>query len=156
MEEPLCNLKTFRGQTEHGLDGKGRLNIPARFRDVIAQTYEDDTRLIVTPPWTKCLRVYPLLEWAKLEIELTRKARENPEAAGKIVEHLIGGATDVSLDKNGRILLPVGHRGKADLVKDVVLVGQMKFFTIWNKEIYDAEHVITADDFNSVADLSYF
>ncbi len=154
MEEPQGSLKTFRSRTEHGLDGKGRLNIPARFRDVLAQTYDDDTRLIVTPPWPKCLRVYPLQEWAKLEVELMRKARENPEA-GKMVEYLIGGAADAKIDKNGRILLPVIHRDQAHLVKDVMLVGLMKYFTIWDKETYASEHVITDKDFSTVADLSY-
>lgn len=153
VERESGNLRTFRGQTEHGLDGKGRLNIPARFRDVLSQTY-DDVRLIVTPPWEKCLRVYPLQEWAKVEVALMQRAKENLNA-GRMVHHLIGGSTDAKIDKNGRILLPVGHRTDASLVKDVTLVGLMKYFEIWDREIYDAEHKITAEDYHSVADLSF-
>lgn len=155
MEHIPGNLKTFRGQTEHGLDGKGRLNVPARFRDVLAQTYEDDMRVIITPPWEKYLRVYPLMEWAELEVRLMRRARED-SSAGLVVDYLVGKAIDTKIDKNGRILLPPQHRTDAGIIKDVVLVGKVKHFTIWDKTKFDAEHVIKPQDFASVNDLAYF
>ena len=153
MEQSPENLKAFRGRTEHGLDGKGRLNIPARFRDVLGQTY-DDSRLIITSPWTKCLRVYPLQEWAKLEAKLVQRAQENPDA-GRIVGHLLSGVIETTVDKNGRILLPIGHRTEAGLSKDVVLAGLRKYFTIWDKDLYEAENSVDEADFSTVSDLDY-
>ncbi len=153
MDQSLGNLKTFRSTTEHGLDGKGRLNIPARFRDVLDQAY-DDKSVVVTPPWEKCLRVYPLQEWAQLEKKLLQRAADDPSAR-KMVHYLITESTETKLDKNGRILLPIGQRQDANLEKEVVLAGVVKYFEIWDKSIHDAEHQITAEDFNTVVDLGY-
>lgn len=152
-EEISSKLKKFRGQSEHGLDGKGRLNIPARFRDVLGQTYDDD-RVVITPPWEKCLRVYPLQEWVMLERDLKLSATQNPKAR-LAMRYLVGGAIETKVDKNGRILLPAGLRGKASLAKDVTLAGFVEYFEVWDQAIFNDENEVTPDDFEILADLGF-
>jgi MraZ protein len=152
-EDILGKLKKFRGQSEHGLDGKGRLNIPARFRDVLEQTYVDD-RVVITPPWEKCLRIYPLQEWVKLESQLKLSATQNPQAR-LAMRYLVGGAIETKIDKNGRILFPAGLRGKASLVKEVTLAGFVEYFEVWDQVIFNDENDVTPDDFEVLADLGF-
>ena len=153
MERGAGNLKTFRGQTEHGLDGKGRLNIPARFRNVLEQNY-DDERVVITPPWMKCLRVYPLQEWVDLERGLMETAQKNPQAR-QGMRYLVGGAIETKVDKNGRLLVPAGMRSRANLVKDVTLAGFVKYFEVWDQVIFNEEHDVSQDDFDLLADLGF-
>jgi MraZ protein len=153
VERGSGNLRTFRGQTEHGLDGKGRLNIPARFREVLVQNY-DDERVVITPPWMKCLRVYPIQEWVELERKLKDAAQQNPEAR-QGMRYIVGGAIETKVDRNGRLLLPAAMRGKANLVKDVTLVGFVEYFEVWDQAVFNKENVVTQDDFDVLADLGF-
>lgn len=137
----------FRSTTEHGLDAKGRLNVPARFKEVLRKAYGDDN-LIITRPWRKCLRVYPVQEWAKVEAHLTAKGNANPKMEATI-RHLVGGTADAKVDNNGRILVPVNLRSEASISKEVVLVGMVDRFEIWDKAIWDQENapsVLNFDD----------
>ncbi len=154
MEEDVSGkLKKFRGQSEHGLDGKGRLNIPSRFRDVLGQTY-DDERVVITPPWEKCLRIYPLAEWSKLEAELQEAAKVNAQARAGW-RYLVGGAMETKIDSNGRVLLPIGQRSKAHLTKEITLVGFVNYFEVWDTEIFITEREVTPDAFEALADLGF-
>jgi MraZ protein len=134
----------FRGRSEHTLDGKGRLNIPARFRDVLLREYDD--RLLITPPWTKCLRIYPIQEWEKKEQALLSLERQQPHVA-KMVRYLVGGSVECQSDKNGRILLPIHLRNQLNLEKEIVMNGMLTFFEVWDKETWDRESAITDQDF---------
>jgi len=135
----------FRGRSEHTLDGKGRLNVPSRFREVLLREYDD--RLLITPPWRTCLRIYPLQEWEKMEATLLSKEKKDPQFQ-KMIRYLIGGSEECQIDKNGRIILPMHLRNQLDLKKDVVMMGMGSFFEIWDKDIWQAESSITPQDFN--------
>ncbi|MBI5558182.1 MAG: division/cell wall cluster transcriptional repressor MraZ [Deltaproteobacteria bacterium] len=135
----------FRGRSEHALDGKGRLNVPSRFRDVLLREYDD--RLLITPPWRTCLRIYPLPEWEKMEATLLSKEKKDPQFQ-KMIRYLIGGSEECQIDRNGRILLPVHLRNQLDLKKDVVMNGMGPFFEIWDKDAWEAESSMTPQDFN--------
>ena len=67
-------MQRFRGQSEHSLDPKGRLNIPARFRDVLREQYDSDT--LIATHWKNCLKVYPLASWEAAEEKLIRQVDE--------------------------------------------------------------------------------
>ncbi len=134
----------FRGRSEHALDGKGRLNLPARFRDVLMRGY--DERLIITPPWPNCLRIYPLAEWEKQEMTLLNIEQKTPQVQ-KMFRYLVGGSVECQIDKNGRILLPAQLRSQLDLKKDVVMNGMLTFFELWDKERWETESTITDQDF---------
>lgn len=134
----------FRGRSEHTLDGKGRLNIPARFRDVLLREYDD--RLIITPPWPNSLRIYPLAEWEKQEMTLLNMPQKTPKVQ-KMIRYLVGGAVECQVDNNGRILLPAQVRNQLELKKDVVMNGMLTFFEIWDKERWESESGLTEQDF---------
>ena len=118
----------FRGVYEHILDGKGRTSVPARFREVLLQSYGE--RLVVTfgftdDPAQPFLGVYPLKNWEEIEAAL---ARRNPSEPGvkEIYLKYVANAFEAEVDKLGRILLPQNLRAHAALEKDVVWVGQVK------------------------------
>jgi MraZ protein len=123
----------FRGRYQHTIDPKGRLSIPARFRDVLAQ-YEGG--LIVVPNEI-ALEVYPFEEWEKQERRISEQSVFNPEVR-KLGRLYISRAKEVALDGAGRILLPADSRQQAGLVKDVTLVGPGRpFFEIWDRVRFD-------------------
>jgi MraZ protein len=140
LQKPINH---FRGRSEHSLDGKGRLSIPARFRDVLRKQY--DERLMITP-WNKCLRAYPLPQWEKLEMTLLASLREQPDMK-KMITYMIGGVVECALDKQSRILLSPKLREECGIGKEVVLSGVMTNFEIWNKESWEIENKPTVEDF---------
>ena len=134
----------FRGRSEHTLDGKGRLSIPARFRDVLRK--QSDERLVITPS-QKYLKVYPLPQWIDIEIQLMEQLKVQPELK-KMVEWTIESAVECSLDKQGRILLPPLLREECNIGKDVVVSGAIKFFKVLGKETWEADSKPTQEDFD--------
>lgn len=119
----------FRSRSEHTLDAKGRLNIPARFREVLQKKYSEN--LIVTN-WKKCLRAYPVPEWRKLEDSLLKEGPKQ-EGMSDIVRYLISGVAECALDKQGRILVPNTLRTEFNITSEVVLNGMLDHFEIWEK-----------------------
>lgn len=120
----------FRGRYRHALDSKGRLSIPSKFREVLAEQF--DERLIVTN-FDQCLWGYPVPEWRELE----RKVGALPqfmEEVKALQRVFISAAVECPLDKQGRILLPPELREYAQIERDVVLVGMTKRIEIWSKE----------------------
>lgn len=123
----------FRGINAINLDAKGRMTIPTRYRPKI-----EDTRnqLVVTiDTEDPCLLLYPLSEWEILENKLEGLPSFNT-AARRVQRLLIGHATEVELDTNGRMLLPALLREYAQLDKQVMLVGQGRRFEIWADHVW--------------------
>lgn len=113
------------GEFQHNIDVKGRVFIPARFRDDLS------SRFIVTKGLDGCLFAYSMEEWQVLEA----KIRELPMSKARNLQHFFfAGAADVEADKQGRILLPANLREYADLKKDVTIVGASNHIEIWDKE----------------------
>ncbi len=138
----------FRSRSEHTLDSKGRLNIPSRFRDVLREVYSDS--LIVTN-WQKSLKAYPVSEWEILEEQLINEGRKQP-GFSDFVRYVISGVTECTLDKQGRILLPVSLRSEFGISRDVVLNGMLHHFEIWDKAAWQNEVRRTREDFSSFRD----
>jgi MraZ protein len=135
----------FRGRSEHVLDGKGRLNIPSRFKDVLRQQYDES--LMVTP-WRKCLKAYPLPQWEKMEMTLLTRLKEQPDMK-KMIRYMIGGVVACNLDKQGRILLPPKLRQECGIGKEVVISGVMTYFEILDKDTWEKDSKPTEGDFES-------
>ena len=133
----------FRGRSEHSLDGKGRLNIPTRFREVLRTQY--DERLMVTP-WNRCLKVYPVQQWEKMEIQLLAHLQDQPDMK-KMIRYMIGGVVECPLDKQGRILLPPKLREEGGINREVVITGVMTYFEILDKQTWEADNKPTVADF---------
>lgn len=121
----------FRGANAIQLDDKGRLAMPTRYRDSL-QTDCEGSLVATIDTETRCLLLYPLPDWEKIETKLEALPSYN-RAARRIQRLLIGHATELELDGHGRILLPQTLRDYAGLKKTVVLLGQGKKFELWDE-----------------------
>jgi MraZ protein len=126
----------FRGINVITIDTKGRLTIPARYRSALGA--EEKAPLVITIDTEEtCLLLYTAAQWQIIEDNLQKLPSFNA-AARRIQRLLIGHATDVELDSNGRVLLPPALRSYAQLEKDVVMIGQGNKFEVWNNELWEA------------------
>ncbi|MAK92655.1 MAG: cell division/cell wall cluster transcriptional repressor MraZ [Oleibacter sp.] len=125
----------FRGLHNINLDAKGRLAIPTKYREPLAELC--GARLVVTiDTEERCLLIYPANEWEVIEAKLDGLSSFN-KATRRIQRLLIGHATDLELDGSGRILLPQPLREYAYLEKEAVLMGQGKKLELWSKETWE-------------------
>ncbi len=121
----------FRGRYQHTIDPKGRLSVPAKFRDAMAQ-YGD---ALVVVPNEHSLEVHPLEEWQRIEEKLNTQSAFTLRELSRLY---ISRAKDVTLDGAGRILLPPDTRKQAGLDKDVTLVGGgRRMFEVWDRPRFE-------------------
>ncbi len=126
----------FRGINAINIDGKGRLAVPTRYRDALME--HDSGSLVVTIDTEEtCLLLYTARQWQLIENNLQKLPSFNA-AARRIQRLLIGHATDVELDSNGRLLLPPLLREYAKLDKRVVLIGQGNKFEVWDEGLWQS------------------
>ncbi len=122
----------FRGVHNINLDAKGRMAIPARYRQLLQES--NSGSLVVTIDTEEaCLMVYPLTEWEPIQAKLEALPSFNP-AARRIQRLIIGHATDIDMDANGRLLLPAPLREYAGLDKKMIMMGQGKKFELWDED----------------------
>ncbi len=135
----------FRGLTAITVDAKGRLAIPTRYRASIEE--EAKGRLVATiNTMDSCLLLYTLQEWEAIEEKLSQLSSFHP-ATRRIQRLLIGHATDMDMDRSGRILLPALLRDYAQIDSQVMLVGQGNKFELWAEERWrEACHEWLDDD----------
>lgn len=136
----------FRGRSEHGLDGKGRLSLPARFQEVLRVQYRDERLMVL--PWQNCLKAYPLARWEELEANLLATGKKQPETI-KQVRYMLGGVVECLPDKQGRIILPLKMRSDCKLDREVLVSGMISYFEIWDKVAWEADNHPTPDDFRN-------
>lgn len=131
------------GEYSHTIDAKGRVIVPAKFREELGEGS------VITKGLDGCLFVYPKEEWQKFEEKL-RQLPLNQQNARKITRFFLAGATGCEIDKQGRVLLPAVLREFAELEKDVVMVGIMNRVEIWSKERWNSANAF--DDMEEVAE----
>lgn len=127
----------FRGKFEHTIDDKGRISVPARFREVLQASNDD--RVVITNfiiSSTRCLDVYPHAAWLRLEEQLREKPQFNQQVM-RFQNFYFANAHECVLDKQGRILLAPTLREYAGLKRDVVFTSALDKFRIWDKEQWD-------------------
>ena len=120
----------LRGASQINLDAKGRLSIPSRYRAQLQETCQG--QVIITVDKDYCLLIYPLHEWEEVERKLNRLPNLNKQAR-RLQRLMIGYASEVEMDGNGRLLLPKELRAFAGLEKQVVLLGQGNKFELWDE-----------------------
>ena len=138
----------FRGRFEHSVDSKGRVSIPAKFRELLAEKYDD--RLILTN-FDRCLVAYPYEEWRVLEERVSSLSMVKKEVKA-FQRFFISGATECPIDKLGRILIPPTLRDYAQLGRNVVLAGMLRKFEIWSKERWLEEIKRSEVDFEGMGE----
>ncbi|MGD9006340.1 MAG: division/cell wall cluster transcriptional repressor MraZ [Desulfobacteraceae bacterium] len=126
----------FRGSSEHTLDAKGRIIVPARFRDVIRA---GGGEAVMVTRMDRSLFAYALGEWGKIEDRIMALA-EKSEHMRRFRRVFVGGAFECMCDKQGRILIPPTLRAYAKLEKEIVLVGVLDHFEIWSRENWEKEN----------------
>ncbi len=120
----------FRGVTALTLDSKGRLAMPARYREVLQ--LRASGKLVVTADSASCLLIYAAPDWEPIQQKLMGLSSFNPRTRD-LQRLLVGNASDVEMDAAGRILVPAPLRKFAGLDKDVALVGQGARFELWDE-----------------------
>ena len=133
----------FMSEYNHTLDTKGRLIIPAKFRETLGEEF------VISKGMDGCLFVYAGDDWNAFEQKLTSLPLINKEAR-QFARFFLAGAATVEVDKQGRILLPAVLREFAGLEKEVVSVGVLKRIEIWDKNRWQDTN--TYDDMDEVAE----
>lgn len=131
------------GDFNHSIDAKGRLIIPAKFRDALGENF------VITKGMDNCLFVYPPKEWKVLEDKLKTLPLTN-KSARDFKRFMLGSAVEGTLDKQGRVLIPPSLREFASLEKDVVLVGVMDKVEIWNKAKWDESNADVEENIEDI------
>ena len=124
----------FRGSSFHTIDPKGRIIIPARFRDDIRAGGGDG---VVVSNLDKTLYAYTFNEWQVIERKIMSAKSEDMR---RFKRFFLGNACECYCDKQGRILIPPSLRTYAGLEKDIVLVGILDHFEIWSRDLWAMEN----------------
>lgn len=130
----------FIGEYQHSIDEKGRLIIPSKFREDLGYEF------VMTKGLDSCLFIYPKKEWEVLETKLKSLPLTNKDARA-FIRFFFSGASECTLDKQGRVLVPSNLREHSKLDKDAVVIGVSTRLEIWSKEMWE--------DYNSDDNLSY-
>lgn len=136
----------FRGRSRHTLDAKGRLAIPARFREVLDHAGND---CLVVTSVDACLWAFTREDWRRLE---EKAANISPfhSAGTDFLRYFMSGAEECQI-KQGRITIPLELRVTADLKKEVMLVGVLKRFEIWDQDKWNVEYKRVTESFPAVS-----
>ncbi|MEA3339215.1 MAG: division/cell wall cluster transcriptional repressor MraZ [Chloroflexota bacterium] len=126
----------FLGEFVHTIDEKGRLTVPAKFRDDLA------TGLVVTRGIDRCLAIYPLEEWEQLAEKVSTLPMTD-RSARAFRRLVFAGASDAIPDKQGRVLIPPNLREYAGLDGEVIVTGLYAYIEVWNPDAWgeEREHV---------------
>jgi MraZ protein len=124
----------FTGSYFHTMDSKGRISIPARYREILRE-YKD--RQIVLTNFGGYLLAFPQSEWRKIEAKFAEQPlfRKDLRAFQRF---LISGVEECLLDRQGRILVPPNLRDYARLSREVCLVGAIRCFEIWDRTTFES------------------
>lgn len=138
-------MPMFMGEYQHTIDDKGRLIMPAKFREGLGDKF------VVTKGLDGCLFVYPMEEWRVLEGKL-RSLPFTKADARAFARFFFSGATECELDKQGRILLPTNLRDHAQLQKDIFIIGVSTRLEIWSKEVWEDYSNKTEESYEELAE----
>jgi len=135
----------FMGEYHHSIDEKGRVIIPAKFREALGD------RFVMTRGLDNCLFVYPLQEWAVMEQKLKSLPLMKADARA-FTRFFLSGATECELDKQGRVNIPANLREHARLDSQAVVIGVSNRVEVWSKELWESYSQISEQSFNEIAE----
>ena len=135
----------FMGEYHHNVDTKGRLIVPAKFRDNLGESF------VLTRGLDRCLFGYPLDEWKIIEEKLKNLPLTKKDARA-FTRFFFSGATECEIDKQGRINIATPLTNYAGLEKECVVLGVSNRIEIWNKEIWEEYFNESADSFADIAE----
>ncbi|KYG89412.1 division/cell wall cluster transcriptional repressor MraZ [Metasolibacillus sp. FSL H7-0170] len=135
----------FMGEYVHSVDVKGRLIVPSKFREALGETF------VITRGLDNCIFGYPMDEWRKLEEKLKNLPMTKKDARA-FARFFFSGATEVELDKQGRINIPATLIQYANLEKECVVLGVSSRIEVWAKEAWDTYYDESEASFNEIAE----
>jgi MraZ protein len=135
----------FMGEYQHSIDEKGRMIVPAKFRDALGANF------VITRGLDQCLFIYPETEWSVLEQKLKSLPLMKSDARA-FTRFFFSGATECELDKQGRVNIPNNLVEHAKLAKDCVVLGVSNRVEIWSKEIWGTYFKQSEESFNEIAE----
>ena len=134
----------FLGRHAHNLDAKGRLAVPARFRDALAEG------VVLTRGIDRCLALYPMAAWRPLAEKVSALSLTDPDARA-FRRMVFAEAVDLELDAQGRILLPPDLRRYAEIEREAFVVGVHTSLEIWSPARWEAAYAQMDDDGAAIA-----
>jgi MraZ protein len=145
-----AEIPRFTGSVEHALDDKGRLVVPARFRERLGAGFF----LTVAEP-EPCLALYPAVTWAEF-CERLASAPTKDDRYRRFVRHIFANTEEAACDPQGRLAIPAHLRAHAEIRRDVVTVGSLTRVEIWAKEKYPGPPDDRDDFAKFVSELGLF
>ena len=122
----------FYGQYEHAIDDKGRLTIPSKIREVLAEL--DNGRGMMTRGLEGCIFLFGRGEWGKLQEKFNSLPTLSGANARAFVRVFTSGASEFDLDKQGRVPVPTVLREHAGIDREVVIIGARDHVEIWSRQ----------------------
>ncbi len=126
-------MNGLTGEYSTTLDEKGRISLPAKIKAAL-----ECGSLVVTRGFDKCLWLFTPQEWEKISSSVMEKASPLNPRHRAVLRHLISPATEVEIDKSGRLSIAQTLREGAGLEKDCVLLGVDKYMELWDAKSYEA------------------
>lgn len=133
------------GEYSHNLDAKGRIIVPAKFRENLGETF------VLTRGLDRCLFVYPEVEWRLLEDKLKQLPLTKKDAR-KFTRFFLSGATELEIDKQGRISIPQPLRTYANLSKQCTVIGVSNRIEIWDADEWNVYVSESEESFAKIAE----
>jgi MraZ protein len=135
----------FIGQFSHNLDDKNRITIPSKLREKLG------FNAVMTIGFDQCISIYTENEWVKLQEKLLT-LNTNSTDARKHIRMLAGSASECSADAQGRVIVPPNLIERADINKEVILVGNLDHIEIWSKEVWERYAKDASEKFDEIAE----
>lgn len=135
----------FMGEFQHNLDAKGRIIVPAKFREGLGDSF------VITRGLDTCLFAYPMDEWKALEEKL-KKLPLTKKDARAFTRFFFSGAIECEIDKQGRVNLPANLRSYSKLEKECVVIGVSNRIELWSKEIWEDYFSKSEESFSDIAE----
>ena len=126
------NQNTFTGEFSYSLDSKGRLNIPAKFRNVLSK--KNKNSFVITKGMDPCIWIYPVIVWQNIEDEL-KKLSSLSRVNRSFVRSTVRYTSAVKYDKQGRIAISQNLIDYAKLKKEVLIIGMVNKIEVWNPNL---------------------
>jgi MraZ protein len=141
-------MSSFKGSYTYSVDDKGRVNLPAKLRKYVSP--ESNDTFVITRGFEKCLFVYPVDEWNKLEQNLRSLSSYDPEHR-RFIRALLELASESQLDGQARLSIPQELREYANIENEVRIIGTLDKIELWDPKIYDEYRKNQPEPYESIA-----
>jgi len=142
-------MPSFKGKSANSVDDKGRIAIPAKMRKVVRPECQDT--FVMTRGFEKCIALYPIDVWERLEANLNASTSRYSKKARRFKRLLMEFAGEVTFDGQGRIMLSQDLMTFADIGKVAWVCGVGETIEIWNEDLYAQAKDIDDDDYEDLA-----